>query len=335
MVSEDRAPTERWRPSALPAVLERRAELYRRIRDFFAERGVLEVDTPILSAAATTDPNIESFVTRYVGPGAPQGRARYLQTSPEFPMKRLLAAGSGPIYQLCKVFRQGEAGRYHQPEFTMLEWYRPGLDHHGLMNEVEALLIELTSGHLSLAPSVRLSYAEAFQSYLGLDPHRADTSDLRACAEESGLGPVSGLAADDRDGWLELLQAGALESRLPRDRPVFIFDFPASQAALARVRPGAPDVAERFELYLDGLELANGFHELADAAEQRRRFASDVARRAAGGGETMPMDERLLAALEHGLPDCAGVALGVDRLLMRIVGASTIGEVTAFAWESA
>jgi len=324
-----------WRPSADRALLELRAELYARVRDFFARRGVLEVETPVLSAAGATDRHIESLTTRYVGPGAPAGQTRYLHTSPEFPMKRLLAAGSGPIYQLCKVFRQGEVGRRHQPEFTMLEWYRPGLDHHGLMDEVEALLAEAASGRLSLGPAMRLSYAEAFQTYLEIDPHAAGNEELRVCARRWGLGTAAGLAEDDRDGWLEWLQAEALEPRLPRGRPVFVYDFPASQAALARVRGGPPPVAERFELYLDGVELANGFYELAEAGEQRRRFEADLEHRTRAGGATVPADERLLAALDHGLPDCAGVALGIDRLLMLLAGAGSIGEVIAFDWARA
>ena len=335
MSDEPRTDGSDWRPSAGRGLLERRAELNARLRAFFARRGVLEVETPILSSAAATDPHIESFTTRYAGPGAPSGQPRYLHTSPEFPMKRLLAAGSGPIYQLCKVFRQGEVGRRHQPEFTMLEWYRPGLDHHGLMDEVEALLVEVVAGWLSPAPALRLSYAEAFERYLGIDPHRAGGEELQARARDFELGTVAGLADDDRDGWLELLQAGALEPRLPRGQPVFVYDFPASQAALARLRPGPPPVAERFELYLDGMELANGFHELADAHEQRRRFEADARRRRRLGAGAVAADERLLAALGHGLPDCAGVALGVDRLLMLLVGASSIGEVVAFDWARA
>lgn len=342
---EDGTTASAWRPVATPAVLRRRARMYTDIRAFFHHRNVLEVDTPVLSAAGTTDPNIESFTTCYEGPGGP--RPLYLHTSPEFPMKRLLAAGSGAIYQLCKVFRQGEAGRRHQPEFTMLEWYRPGLDHFALMEEVEAL-VRAVLPELSLGPTVTLSYAEAFRRYVGIDPHNATGEALAACATDHGL--MVGNAAqsgsgrssqagprDDwsRDTWLELLQAEVLEPALPGGQPVFLHAFPASQAALARVSAGTPTVAERFELYINGMELANGFHELGDAGEQRRRFEADQARRAASGQVPVPFDEHLLQALTQGLPDCAGVALGIDRLLMLALGAASIKEVVAFPFARA
>lgn len=324
-----------WRPSAAPLALAARARLNARVRTFFATRGVLEVETPIVSAAATTDPHVDSLTTVFIGPGAPRGEPRYLHTSPEFPMKRLLAAGSGPIYQLCKVFRQGELGRRHNPEFTLLEWYRPGLDHRALMEEVDALVRSVSEGERVWGPTLQISYGEAFREYVGVDPHAADGAALQASAREHGLGDIVGLGSGERDGWLELLQAEVLEPHLPRGRPVFIYDFPASQAALARVRAGNPPVAERFELYLDGMELANGFHELGDAAEQRGRFAADMTRRHSASGATVPMDERLLAALAHGIPDCAGVALGVDRLLMVLLNASRIDEVLAFPFARA
>lgn len=315
--------------------------MYADIRAFFQTRAVLEVDTPVLSTAATTDPHIESFSVSYAGPGGAQ--RRYLHTSPEFPMKRLLAADCGAIYQLCKVFRQGEAGQRHQPEFTLLEWYRPGMDHFALMDEVEALVRGLLPERM-LGPAVRFSYAEAFHRYVGIDPHAATPEALAACAREHGLrlggagqGTGQGAGRDwDRDTWLELLQAEVLEPSLPRDQPVFVHAFPASQAALARLLPGSPSVAARFELYLDGMELANGFYELGDSAEQRRRFEADQQRRDAAGQVVVPLDEALLAALaEGGLPDCAGVALGVDRLLMLAVGATSIEEVVAFPFTRA
>jgi lysyl-tRNA synthetase class 2 len=249
-------------------------------------------------------------------------------------MKRLLAAGSGAIYQLGKVFRQGEAGRRHNPEFTLLEWYRPGFDHRRLMQEVEELLRTVLDEYLPLGPGVSLGYRQAFLDYAGIDPLTASATDLAARAAALGI-EVSGLALDDPDPWRDLLLTQVVEPALPRDRPVFLYDYPASQAALARIRPGAegePPVAERFELYLNGLELANGFHELADAAEQRRRFEEDNAARQRAGLPVMPLDEALLAALEAGLPDCAGVALGVDRLVMLAAGISDIREVLAFEY---
>ncbi|HKJ77178.1 MAG TPA: EF-P lysine aminoacylase EpmA, partial [Gammaproteobacteria bacterium] len=322
-----------WRPAASPEALRARARVLAAIRAFFAERDVMEVETPVLSAAANLDPHIDSLATTYQGPGAPDGRTLYLHTSPEFPMKRLLAAGSGPIYQLGRVFRQGESGRLHNPEFTMLEWYRPGWDHHALMDEVEALAATVLG---VTGPAERLSYAEAFQRHLDLNPHAAAVEELIQAALAHGIAPPPGLGRDDRDGWLDLLLSQRIEPYLGRGRPTFIYDYPASQAALARVRGGWPPVAERFELYSEGVELANGFHELADAAEQRRRFEAERARREAETGRPAPsLDERLLAALEAGLPDCAGVALGVDRLLMRAAGAERLEQVLAFPLDRA
>jgi lysyl-tRNA synthetase class 2 len=314
-----------WRPKAPLANLKERARILHRIRAFFAERGVLEVETPTLSAGALTDPAIDSLVTRYTGPGYAAGLNLYLHTSPEFPMKRLLAAGSGPIYQIARVFRQGEAGRRHNPEFTLLEWYRPGFDHHALMDEVEALVAPLL-GLEGLAE--RLSYSEAFLQYAGIDPLAASIDELRATAQRLGIGEFD--AGEDRDLWLDLLLSHSVEPNLGKEGLCFLIDYPASQAALARINPDNPAVAERFELYYKGVELANGFHELGDSAEQRKRMEAELARRAAQGREQPPMDERLLAALDAGFPDCAGVALGVDRLVMLAVGAEALDQVIAF-----
>jgi elongation factor P--(R)-beta-lysine ligase len=314
-----------WRPTAPWVNLARRAAILRTVRAFFDARGVLEVETPYLSAATVTDLHLVSLATH---PSAAEGQPRFLQTSPEFAMKRLLAAGSGPIYQLGRAFRDEERSRRHNPEFTMLEWYRPGFDHHRLMDEMDALLAEV----LGAAPAERLPYRDLFRRELGVDPASDPAEAFARVAEEAGVEPPAGL---DLDGLLQLLQGAVLEPRLGHERPLFLFDFPASQAALARVRPGSPPVAERFEVYVNGFELANGFHELADAAEQRRRFEADRERRAELGLLVPPLDEHLLAALEAGLPDCAGVALGVDRLVMIAVGARSIDEVLAFPFERA
>jgi lysyl-tRNA synthetase class 2 len=311
-------------------VLRLRARLLEKTRRFFSERGVLEVETPLLSAAGVTDLHIHSFRTRFRGPGAPGARELWLQTSPEYAMKRLLASGSGPIYQIARAFRDGESGSVHNPEFTLLEWYRPGLDHHTLMDEVDLLLGEL----LGTPPAERLSYAAAFKRHLGVDPHAASDGELVAAARERGLGEV-GLAHDDRDGWLALLMTHAVEPRLTPSRPSFLYDFPASQAALARIRPGRPALAERFEVYAGGLELANGYHELRDAREQRSRFENDLALRRERGLPEPPIDERLIAALEAGLPDCAGVALGFDRLLLVAAGLVSLDDVMAFSLDRA
>lgn len=320
-----------WRPSATLAVLRQRAALMDRLRRFFADKGVLEVETPLLATAGTTDPQIHSFETCYQGPGAAQGRPLYLATSPEFAMKRLLAAGSGPIYQVCKAFRQGEAGRLHNPEFTLLEWYRPGFDHFQLMDEVEALVAELADGRLPDKSAERLTYAELFQRHLGLDPHTADSEALARCA--AGVPALAGISGLDRDGWLDLLMSHVIQPRLGQECLTFVYHYPASQAALARIRqssPDAPAVAERFELFYRGVELANGFHELTDAAEQRARFERDQAQRQARGLAPVPMDEYLLAALDAGMPPCAGVALGLDRLLLVFNGLCQLPEVMAF-----
>lgn len=317
-----------WRPTASRAVLERRATLLAEARAFFAERGVLEVETPVLSSAAATDPQIESLSTEIEGlPGT-----FYLGTSPEFAMKRLIAAGYGDLYQFARVFRNGERGRWHNPEFTLLEWYRLGFDDAALMDEVEALVRRLLAPTRALERAERRTYAEVLERHAGVDAHTASVSALAAAAAHQGLVGAQGL---DRDGLLDLLMALAVGPHLGRERPCFVCDYPASQAALARLKPGSPKVAARFELYIDGLEIANGFHELADAAEQRRRFEADRAVRRTRGRPEPPIDERLLAALAAGMPDCAGVALGFDRLVAIAVGARQLAEVMAFPIEIA
>lgn len=324
-----------WRPSADLSVLRLRAELLAQIRAFFAACGVLEVETPALSAAAITDPHLASFKTCYSGPGSQHGRPLYLHTSPEFAMKRLLAAGSGCIYQIARVFRDGEAGSRHNPEFTLLEWYRVGFDHHRLMDEVAELVGMLLAGRLTLAEPERLSYRQIFQHHLNLDPHRATVADLAACAETRNVSIPTGMPLDDPDPWLDLLLTHCVEPRLGSGRLTFVHDYPASQAALARLRPDDPPVGERFELYINGIELANGFHELGDTVEQRHRFAQENAARRAAGLPVMPVDEHLLAALEFGLPDCAGVALGFDRLVMLATRKTSLAEVLAFPLDRA
>lgn len=302
-----------------------------RVRQFFDARGVLEVDTPVLSTAAPTDPHIHSLATRLTGESAP----RFLHTSPEFPMKRLLAAGVGDCWQLARVFRDGERGRLHNPEFDLLEWYRLGFDADRLMGEVAALVEAVVGPERAVPPSLRLSYRDAFLEYGGVDPLTADAAELRTAGRAAGIEPPCGLDPDDRDGWLDHLLATCVVPSLPAGRLVFIRHWPAAQAALARLEPDDPRVARRFELYWDGLELANGYHELAEPDEQRRRFQADRAQRHRAGSAVVPTDERLLAALAAGLPDCAGVALGFDRLVMRAAGADTLEAVLAFPLERA
>lgn len=321
-----------WRPTARLDVLAARARVLAAIRGFFAEAGVLEVETPALSFAGSTDPALASLTTRYTGPAAPAGATLWLQTSPEFAMKRLLAAGSGPIWQLCKVFRDGERGRRHNPEFSLLEWYRPGVSMHDLVDEVVALLQRVLGGDLC---EERLTYAQALERGVAVDPLGATIETLQAAALQAGAVGAECLRLADRDAWLDLLMTHCVEPGLGTNGITVVHDYPASQAALARVREDDPRVAERFEVYVRGVELANGFHELADAAEQRRRFEADNQRRRAAGLPEVPIDERLLAALEAGLPDCCGVALGVDRLVMLATGVQRIDEVIAFPLERA
>lgn len=322
-----------WQPSADWSTLRLRAGLLAAVRHFFAERDVLEVETPLLSVAAIPSPHLASFATSYCGPGAGAGQALYLHTSPEFPMKRLLAAGSGCIYQLARVFRNGEAGRRHNPEFTLLEWYRVGFDHHQLMLEVAQLVTELLSAYRTLDAPEWLTYEQAFQRHLGVNPHQTTVAELAACAERSDIWIPPTMPDDELDPWLDLLLTQRIEEHLGNNRLCFLYDYPAAQAALARVAPDNPAISERFELYLDGIELANGFHELGDAAEQRRRFSDENRARQAQGLPLMPIDENLLAALAAGLPDCAGVALGVDRLVMLAAGKTALHEVLAFPFE--
>ncbi|MDH3311101.1 MAG: EF-P lysine aminoacylase EpmA [Gammaproteobacteria bacterium] len=325
-----------WRPAATLEVLKLRARLLEQIRTFFSARGVLEVETPVLSTAATTDPALASFVTRYTGPRFPHGQTLYLHTSPEFPMKRLLAAGSGSIYQICKVFRDGESGRRHNPEFTLLEWYRLGFDQHRLMTETAELVMPLLASMLKLDAPERLTYREAFQRHVEIDPHTSTVADYMMAAKRHNIDiPKDLLARNDTAAWRDLLLTHVVESKLGQGRLTFLYDYPASQASLARLQPGNPPLAARFELYLNGIELANGFHELSDAKEQRLRFDQQLHVRAADGMPAVTVDERLLLALEHGLPNCSGVALGFDRLVMIASGARAIEEVMAFSIDRA
>jgi len=318
--------TASWLPSAPIANLLKRAAIMAEIRRFFADRGLLEVETPAMSQATVTDINLSPFQTRFVGPGAAQGRDLYLMTSPEYHMKRLLAAGSGPIFQLCRSFRNEEAGRHHNPEFTMLEWYRPHYDMYRLMNEVDDLLQQV----LDSAPAETLSYQQAFIRHLDIDPLSAGKTQLREVADKLGEGDLAN-REEDRDTLLQLLFMIGVEPQIGKDKPAFVYHFPASQAALAELSTEDHRVAERFEVYFKGIELANGFRELTDSREQRQRFEQDNRKRIARGLPPQPIDTNLLDALAHGMPDCSGVALGVDRLVMLALQASQLSEVIAFA----
>jgi lysyl-tRNA synthetase class 2 len=300
------------------------------VRAFFAERAVLEVETPILSAAGNADPNIESFRTEFSGHTDAGARRRWLRTSPEFPLKRLLAAGIGDCYELGRVFRNGEAGARHNPEFTMLEWYRVGWDHRRLMIEVSALIVSTLAVFDRSAEVVGISYRDWFFRTLDVDPHTASIEQLQNVLSDVRI-EAQGLGRDD---WLDLIVTHRLQPANPDGRLLLVYDYPATQCALARIRRSEPPVAERFEAYLGARELANGYHELNDAAEQRLRFERDHATRAARGLPLPAIDERLLAALPN-LPDCAGVAMGMDRLLMCLLEVADIRELLAFDFASA
>ncbi|WJY15529.1 elongation factor P--(R)-beta-lysine ligase [Pectobacteriaceae bacterium CE90] len=322
--------TASWQPSASIATLLKRASIMMDIRRFFADRGVLEVETPAMSQATVTDVHLSPFQTHFVGPGAAEGLTLYLMTSPEYHMKRLLAAGSGPIFQLCRSFRNEESGRHHNPEFTMLEWYRLHYDMYRLMNEVDDLLQQV----LECDNAERLTYQQAFQRHLEIDPLSADKAQLRDVAEKLGVGDVAA-NENDRDTLLQLLFTVGVETNIGRDKPAFVYHFPATQASLAEISTEDHRVAERFEVYFKGIELANGFRELTDSHEQRQRFEQDNRKRIARGLPVQPIDENLLAALEAGMPECAGVALGVDRLIMLALNAETLSDVIAFSVDRA
>jgi lysyl-tRNA synthetase class 2 len=319
--------TNLWQPSASIETLQQRAKALADIRFFFNERDVMEVDAPVLSMAAVSDPFIDSMVVNYQHHPDSDIHPYYLQSSPEYAMKRLLAAGSGCIYQMAKVFRNGEVGRKHNPEFTMLEWYRLGFNERDLMGEVSELVSSITG----IDTFNGYTYQAVFEKYLGVDIVSATTAQLGEIMNQHV--EVSG--EYDRDGWLNLLMSHCIEPQLKG--AVFIYDYPASQAALARVKQDEQGntVAARFELFVNGVELANGYHELTDSSEQQRRFEQDINDRKALDLPQRPYDKRLVKALENGLPDCAGVALGVDRLLMLALNKSEISEVIPFDFSRA
>ena len=301
-----------WQPTASLEHLTARARLLSQLREFFAQRDVLEVETPLLSQGTVTDVHLDGFRTEFPHHHSGQSQDLYLQTSPEFAMKRLLCAGVGSIYQICKAFRNEAAGRFHNPEFTMLEWYRRGFDDRALMDEVDALVQSI----LKVNPALRLSYQQAFEQHLALDPLSASLDEVKelvlTLSQDQWLKDE-----EDKDTLLQWLFSMHVEGQLgDADTPCLVYDFPASQAALAKINADDPRVAHRFELYFRGVELANGFYELQDSQEQALRFAKDNAQRRQSGLTEKPVDRLFIQALEQGLPDCAGVALGVDRLFM-------------------
>ena len=317
-----------FRPTASWDKLRFRAELLKRLRAFFNDRDFLEVETPLLSADSVIDRHLDPIpVTLFHDATSPEaGRRMWLQTSPEFGMKRLLAAGVERIYQVTRAFRGGERGAMHNPEFTIVEWYRVG----DTMQEGIDLLTDLAKQMLKAETVETISYRDAFVRFTDVNPHVAAVEELVDAAAKGGVEPPAGMRSDDRDEWLNLLLAKLVEPHLGVRCPQIVFDYPASQAALARIRKGDPPVAERFELYVNGVELANGYHELLDAEVLRQRNASTNLQRSHDQKYTLPEESRLLEAMEAGLPDCVGVALGFDRLAMIAAGATTIDEVIAF-----
>lgn len=317
--------SEDWQPSASIEMLKKRAALLAQIREFFAQRNVLEVETPALSFASVTDVHLRAFSSQFNDPYSVEPKTLYLQTSPEFAMKRLLCAGSGCIYQICKAFRNEESGRFHNPEFTMLEWYRVGFDHLDLIQEIDALL-QMTLGS---KPLEIITYQQAFIEHCDIDPLACTHAELQARASDLGFSNIADNESDS-DVLLQLLCCQVVEKQIGLERPVALTNFPAPQAALARLSQSDSRVASRFEIYYKGVELANGYHELTQATEQVRRFKRDNAQRKLLKLPQIDIDQRLIQALENGLPDCAGVALGVDRLCMLAMDVQHIEKITAF-----
>lgn len=312
-----------WQPVASREVLKQRARLLKCIRAFFDARNILEVETPIIASVGTTDPHIDSLQTMF------RGETYYLNTSPEYSMKRMLADDGQPIYQICKVFRDDELGPHHNPEFSMLEWYRPGFDMHQLMNEMGDLLTNVLAQESVVID--HLSYRQVFEEFAEIDPHQVGVEDCRSCAINHNIEQPVGLD-DNKDEWLDWLLTQLVIPSFEPEHFTFIYDYPASQCSLARLREDEQgvQVASRFELFYGEVELANGFHELQSSTEQKQRFESENRRRIEVGKSAIKIDENLLGALSHGLPDCSGVALGLDRLLMVMCRKESIDKVMTF-----
>jgi elongation factor P--(R)-beta-lysine ligase len=311
-----------WQPNASIDIIQKRAALLWQIRDFMDRRDILEVDTPVLSHHAVSDPYIQSMVTSNV---SGKDSSLYLHTSPEYCMKRLLAVGTESIYQIAHVFRDEESGKRHHAEFTMLEWYRLSFDYYQLMDDVADLLAEV-----GLTKPDKMTYAEAFLETVQIDPHTASIKQLQELGGIHGWGSDS----DDHHALLDYLFSEVVIKKLDTSTPLFIYDYPECMAALATLKEGKPRVAERFELFINGMEIANGFNELCDANEQRQRFESESQSRKEKGLSLMPIDPYFLAALESGLPKTAGVAVGIDRLLMVLSEKDDIKDVMTFTLDN-
>ncbi len=317
-----------WRPACQLDVLRQRVAMLATIRSFFDERSVLEVETPLLCQATGTDPQLDFFSSRYHAP--PENPVLFLQTSPEFAMKRLLAAGSGSIYQICKAFRNAESGRLHNPEFTILEWYRLGFTLEDLMRETTELIREvlLPGKNLEFLPAV--SYREIVLQTTGLDPLSFELTHWQDYAKRQGFPEAIDLCGEDPALWLDFVFSHRVQTQMREDCLYLVYDYPAIQSSLARIKPDDPRVAERFEVFIGGIEIGNGFRELTDALEQERRFDEEIHKRQQAKLSSVEKDQRFLQALKHGLPECSGIALGLDRLLMVLTGKSSIDQVLSF-----
>ncbi len=317
-----------WKPACSLRHLRNRAQMLDKIRQYFAEQGVLEVETPLLGHAIGTDPNLDFFSTEYLLP--PQKQRLYLQTSPEFAMKRLLASGSGSIFQICKAFRNGEAGRLHNPEFTLLEWYRVGFDLSRLMDEIAELLLLLLDQQVPIHETRRLTYSDVFQRYTGLDALHFAHSRYSGCAASHNLPEAEQLCGQNHAAWLDFLFSHIVQPQLTGAYLYLIYDYPACQPGLSRLRADNALVAERVEVFINGIELGNGYYELADVIEQERRFHNEIQLRKTQRKPAVTVDGRFISALTSGLPECSGMAIGLDRLLMLATGSGTLADVLAF-----
>lgn len=325
--------TDNWKPGCSIELIHLRAKLLHEIRAFFYANNVLEVETPILCQAAGTDPYLEPFTSQQST--AAEKNGLYLQTSPEFAMKRLLAANTQSIYQICKAFRQGESGRFHNPEFTILEWYRVGFNLQQLMDDVEHLLSQFIPMERFPDKAERISYSDIFVQYTGLNALQFDLAAYQSFAELQGYPEASELCGLDYAAWLDFLFSHSVQAHIGKTALCMVYDYPACLPSLARLNSANPLLVERVEVFLQGVELGNGYFELSDAQEQARRFEQDILLRERNGSAKVDKDERLLAALQSGLPDCSGIAIGLDRLLMVISQKNTIDEVLAFTIKNA
>lgn len=325
MSKPDSAP--KWQPSCALELIKARAELLRAVRHFFQSRNVLEVETPSLYPFTNPEPVIDSFecVVDHAN-----SKTCYLQTSPEFAMKRLVASGSGAIFQICKAYRKSESGRWHNPEFTMLEWYQPGYTLRQLMEEIEALLIQLVPTERIHKNTEYLTYQSVFNDTVGIDPLQASIAELNDIAVQLGFPEAGSICQQKLTAWLDFLFSHQVQPNLPRDCIVFVYHYPACQAALARLHPEQPELAERVEVYINGMELGNGYRELTDVDQQRQRFESQQQDRCQQGMPVPDIDVMFLGALQAGLPECSGMAIGLDRLLMTIYKLNHIDQVLAF-----